>query len=75
MLADKFVLRTDREGRLVGLPTFPANEEVEVLVLRQEKPLPAPGQLELEQAYRDASAEIDEAWDVTVGDGLNDEAW
>ncbi len=30
---------------------------------------------ELEQAYREASQEVDPAWDVTVGDGLSDEAW
>lgn len=30
---------------------------------------------ELEEAYRLASAEVDSAWDVTVADGLADEAW
>lgn len=30
---------------------------------------------ELDAAYRDASAEIDPAWDATVADGLDDEAW
>ena len=30
---------------------------------------------ELETAYREASQEIDLDWDVTVADGLNDEAW
>jgi metal-responsive CopG/Arc/MetJ family transcriptional regulator len=30
---------------------------------------------ELERFYRDASAEIDPAWDVTVADGLDREAW
>ncbi|MCF2151001.1 CopG family transcriptional regulator [Desmonostoc muscorum LEGE 12446] len=30
---------------------------------------------ELEQAYRQASAEVDPDWDLTVGDGLTDEAW
>jgi antitoxin ParD1/3/4 len=30
---------------------------------------------ELEQAYRDASLEVDEAWEITVGDGLGDETW
>ena len=39
MLAERFVLRTDREGRLTGLPVLPPNEEVEVIVLRKE---PAP---------------------------------
>jgi len=28
---------------------------------------------ELEQAYREASLEVDEAWEVTLGDGLSDE--
>jgi antitoxin ParD1/3/4 len=39
----------------------------EALKLLQER--------ELEQAYRDASQEVDPAWDVTVGDGLTDETW
>lgn len=30
---------------------------------------------ELEEAYRLASAEVDNAWDVTVADGLADETW
>lgn len=30
---------------------------------------------ELEQAYKEASAEIDSEWELTVGDGLTDEAW
>ncbi|MEH2044416.1 ribbon-helix-helix domain-containing protein [Nostoc sp.] len=30
---------------------------------------------ELEQAYRQASAEVDPDWDLTVGDGLTDETW
>lgn len=30
---------------------------------------------ELEEAYRQASAEIDNAWDVTLADGLADETW
>ncbi|MEG4519719.1 MULTISPECIES: CopG family transcriptional regulator [unclassified Microcoleus] len=30
---------------------------------------------ELESAYRQASSEVDSAWDVTVGDGLTDETW
>ncbi|WP_343217823.1 CopG family transcriptional regulator [Halotia branconii] len=30
---------------------------------------------ELEQAYREASAEVDNDWDVTITDGLADEAW
>lgn len=36
MLAERFVLRTDREGRLPGLPPLPPDEEVEVIVLRKE---------------------------------------
>ncbi|MCX7111183.1 MAG: hypothetical protein NTX45_13860 [Proteobacteria bacterium] len=39
MLAERFVLRTDREGRLAGLPVFPPNEEVEIIVLRKEPAL------------------------------------
>ena len=30
---------------------------------------------ELEQAYREASLETDQAWETTVGDGLSDETW
>ena len=30
---------------------------------------------ELESAYRQASNEIDPAWDLTVADGLTDETW
>jgi Arc/MetJ-type ribon-helix-helix transcriptional regulator len=30
---------------------------------------------ELEQAYREASLEVDEAWEITLGDGLSDETW
>jgi len=37
MLAERYVLRTDVEGRLAGLPVFPPNEEVEVIVLRKER--------------------------------------
>ena len=30
---------------------------------------------ELQQAYCEASAEVDEDWDITIGDGLTDETW
>ena len=30
---------------------------------------------ELESAYRQASSEVDSAWDLTVADGLTDETW
>jgi antitoxin ParD1/3/4 len=30
---------------------------------------------DLEAAYRDASRELDPAWESTVADGLEDEAW
>lgn len=30
---------------------------------------------ELEDAYREANEEIDSDWEVTVRDGLSDEAW
>lgn len=30
---------------------------------------------ELEEAYKQASKEVDLAWDVVVGDGLTDETW
>ncbi|OKH35841.1 CopG family transcriptional regulator [[Phormidium ambiguum] IAM M-71] len=30
---------------------------------------------ELEEAYRQASEEVDSDWDITIGDGLTDETW
>ncbi|MEG4305911.1 ribbon-helix-helix protein, CopG family [Microcoleus sp. D3_18a_C4] len=30
---------------------------------------------ELESAYRQASSEVDSAWDLTVADGLTDKTW
>ena len=39
----------------------------EALTLLQER--------ELEEAYKQASAEIDADWDETIADGLNDETW
>ncbi|MEG4233521.1 CopG family transcriptional regulator [Microcoleus sp. Pol11C3] len=30
---------------------------------------------ELESAYRQASSELDSAWELTVADGLTDETW
>jgi antitoxin ParD1/3/4 len=30
---------------------------------------------ELEKAYQEASLEVDEIWEVTTNDGLNDETW
>ena len=30
---------------------------------------------ELEEAYRQASNEVDSAWDAVVADGLTDETW
>ena len=30
---------------------------------------------ELERAYREASLEVDEVWEVAAGDGLGDETW
>ncbi len=30
---------------------------------------------ELEQAYREAAAEFNPEWDLTVGDGLKNESW
>ncbi|AFY77509.1 MAG: CopG family transcriptional regulator [Hydrococcus sp. C42_A2020_068] len=39
----------------------------EALTLLQER--------ELEEAYREASQEIDPDWELTVADGLADETW
>jgi Arc/MetJ-type ribon-helix-helix transcriptional regulator len=30
---------------------------------------------ELENAYREASLEVEDDWEITVGDGLSDETW
>ncbi|EHJ09654.1 hypothetical protein CWATWH0003_5570 [Crocosphaera watsonii WH 0003] len=30
---------------------------------------------ELFEAYKEANSEVDEEWDVTIGDGLSDETW
>lgn len=76
MVTERYVIRTDREGRLTGLPVLPANEEIEVILLRQENSVLQPlGQRALEQAYREAGAEIDPAWDAAIRDGLSDETW
>lgn len=32
-------------------------------------------QLELEQQYKEASIEVDTAFDITASDGLDDETW
>jgi antitoxin ParD1/3/4 len=39
----------------------------EALILLQEQ--------ELEEAYLKASTEVDTDWDITIADGLADEAW
>lgn len=76
MFAERYITRTDRKGRLTGLPVFPSNEDIEVILLRQENPLLQPlRQRALEQAYQEAGAEIDPAWDATLKDGLSDETW
>ena len=36
MLAERFIVRTDHDGRLTGLPVLPPNEEIEVILLRKE---------------------------------------
>ena len=30
---------------------------------------------ELEEAYREASTEVDEDWEMTIADGLSNETW
>jgi antitoxin ParD1/3/4 len=40
-----------------------------------EKALELLQQQELEDAYRQASEEVDSAWESTVIDGLSDETW
>lgn len=43
MLAEKFALRTDGQGRLIGLPPLAPNEEVEIIVMRKEPVSPRSG--------------------------------
>ena len=43
MLAEKFALRTDGRGRLIGLPPLAPNEEVEIIVMRKEPVSPRSG--------------------------------
>ncbi|MBF2026221.1 MAG: CopG family transcriptional regulator [Oscillatoriales cyanobacterium C42_A2020_001] len=40
-----------------------------------EKALELLREQELEKAYREASQEVEPAWDVTIADGLSDETW
>ncbi|MBE9168216.1 CopG family transcriptional regulator [Pleurocapsales cyanobacterium LEGE 06147] len=40
-----------------------------------EKALKLLQEKELETAYREASKEVDPAWEITVADGLADETW
>ena len=42
MLAERFIVRTDQNGHLSGLPVFPPNQEVEVIVLRNEPAISSP---------------------------------
>ncbi len=42
MLAEKFVLHADSQGRLTGLPNFAPNEEIEVIVVRKGQAVPLP---------------------------------
>jgi len=43
MLAEKFALRTDSLGRLIGLPPLASKEEVEIIVIRKEPVSPRSG--------------------------------
>jgi hypothetical protein len=40
MIAERLVLHADQQGHLIGLPTLQPLEEVEVIILRKEVPLP-----------------------------------
>ncbi len=53
-----------RYSRSFGLPRSQVIEEALELLRR-----------ELESAYREASKEVDDAWDITLADGLSDETW
>jgi hypothetical protein len=37
MLAEKFILHSDSQGRLTGLPKLAPHEEVEIILLRKER--------------------------------------
>ncbi len=37
MFAEKFMVRTDSQGNITGLPILPPNEEIEVILLRKEQ--------------------------------------
>jgi hypothetical protein len=40
MIAERLVLHADQQGHLTGLPTLQPLEEVEVIILRKEGPMP-----------------------------------
>jgi hypothetical protein len=42
MLTEKYALRTDNQGHLVGLPKLAPNEDVEIIVLRKGTEFPIP---------------------------------
>jgi hypothetical protein len=44
-------------------------------VVREKSTAPLLRSEELENAYREASAEFDETWDSVISDGLSDETW
>ena len=79
MYAERFVTRTDSNGCLTGLPVFPVDEEVEVIVLRKEKaprpPVPESLSYRLEPAAMGQplpGIDLDKA--LRLADALEDQA-
>ena len=58
-------LATQIQEISMSFKTFPALPQTHVLLRERE----------LEAAYQEATQEVDPAWELTVGDGLADEAW
>ena len=58
-------LATQIQEIRMSFKTFPDLPQTHVLLRERE----------LEAAYQEATQEVDPAWELTVGDGLADEAW
>lgn len=65
-LPSSLVTFIENYKEITGLPSR-SMVIAEALKLLQER--------ELEQAYKNASLEVDPAWEITVKDGLSDETW
>lgn len=65
-LPSSLIIFIENYKEITGLPSR-SMVIAEALKLLQER--------ELEQAYKNASLEVDPAWEVTVKDALSDETW